>query len=86
MRTWSKGLNAHGIRPHAALFSVPGDETTEGSMHMLKSIVAVVLVSTIGITPSCSTMGGGRSGGMSGGGMSGGGGYLIEVPYELLVL
>jgi len=53
-------------------------------MDALKSIVAIVLVGTIGITPSsCTTMGGGTSGGGNGGG---GGGYLIEFPSEFAVL
>ena len=58
-------------------------------MDALKSIVAIVLVSTIGIAPSsCTTMGSGSSGGgTSGGGNGGGGGgYLIEFPSEFAVL
>ena len=47
-------------------------------MDTLKAIVAVALVSSIGITPSCSSMGGSKTGGMSGG-------YLIDPPYELVV-
>ena len=57
-------------------------------MDVLHSIVAIVLVSTIGIAPSsCSTMGGGTSdGGMSGrGDGGGGGGYLIQFPSEIAV-
>lgn len=55
---------------------------------MFNSIVAIVLVSTIGIAPSsCTTMGGGTSdGGMSGrGDGGGGGGYLIQLPSEFAV-
>ena len=51
-------------------------------------IVAIMLVSTIGIAPSsCTTMGGGTSdGGMSGrGDGGGGGGYLIQFPSEIAV-
>ena len=52
-------------------------------MDALNSIVAIVLASTIGITPSsCTTMGGGTSdAGTSGkGNGGGGGGYLIQFP------
>ena len=57
-------------------------------MNALNLTVAIMLVSTIGITPSsCTTTGGGASdGGMSGkqdGG--GGGGYLIQLPSEFAV-
>ena len=55
---------------------------------MFNSIVAIVLVSTIGIAPSsCTTMGGGTGdGGMSGkGDGGGGGGYLIQFPSESAV-
>ena len=57
-------------------------------MDALNSIVAIILVSTIGITPSSCTMGGGTSdGGMSGkGDGGGGGGYLIQFPSEFAVL
>ena len=58
-------------------------------MDALKSIVAIVLVGTIGITPSsCTTMDGGtRGGGIGGGGNGGGGGgYLIGLPSEFVVL
>jgi hypothetical protein len=57
-------------------------------MDWLNSIVAIVLVSTVGIAPSsCTTMGGGTSdGGMSGrGDGGGGGGYLIQFPSEFSV-
>lgn len=57
-------------------------------MNWLNSIVAILLVSAIGITPSsCTTMGGGTSdGGMSGrGDGGGGGGYLIQFPSEFSV-
>ena len=58
-------------------------------MDALKSIVAIVLVGIIGVTPSsCATMGGETNGGGIGGGGNGGGGggYLIELPSEFVVL
>jgi hypothetical protein len=57
-------------------------------MGALNSILAIMLVSTIGITPSsCTTTGGGTSdAGMSGrGDGGGGGGYLIQFPSEFAV-
>lgn len=57
-------------------------------MDALNSILAIMLVSTIAITPSsCSTMSGGTSdGGMSGrGDGGGGGGYLIQFPSEFAI-
>ena len=57
-------------------------------MDALHSVLAIMLVGTIGITPSsCTTMGGGTSdGGMSGkGDGGGGGGYLIQFPSEFAV-
>ena len=57
-------------------------------MDALNSIVAIMLVSTVGITPSsCTTTGGGTSnGGMSGkGDGGGGGGYLIQFPSDFAV-
>ena len=57
-------------------------------MDALHAIVAIMVVSTIGIAPSsCTTMGGGTSdGGMSGkGDGGGGGGYLIRLPSEFAV-
>ena len=54
-------------------------------MDALHAILAIMLVSTIGITPSsCTTTSGGTSdGGMSGrGDGGGGGGYLIQFPSE----
>jgi hypothetical protein len=57
-------------------------------MDALNSILAIMLVSTIGIAPSsCTTTGSGTSdAGMSGrGDGGGGGGYLIQFPSEFTV-
>ena len=48
----------------------------------LRTYIAIALVSAATTLPACGTM----SGGASGGGMSGGGGYLIDPPYQLVVL
>lgn len=48
----------------------------------LRAFVAIALTCSATTLPACGTM----SGGASGGGMSGGGGYLIEPPFQLVVL
>ena len=76
--------SAESLHRHAVLRHEGGT-----IMDALKSMVAIMLVGTIGIAPSsCTTMGGGASsGGTVGDGTGGGGGgYVIEFPSGFAVL